>query len=231
MEDVRTVLVLQSRFSELVLRLNLMARELPDIVYDNYVDIVLFPEVQKVLNVPISEDIAQSSMDRLCKMVPKLLSKWRLSKETSLVQSLPAFAPIYKKYKTLDHPAAIFACTECKGSFPFSAMFAHSCLNAVFRLVAIGPNFGCSVYEYAAKRALGREPWSSEHLEVSPISERVKNIMRVGGISPEKATWEDMDKKDVWIQCVACEPKVRGVTMGWRTAVRPALAPDVRHGY
>ncbi|ETW79433.1 hypothetical protein HETIRDRAFT_103874 [Heterobasidion irregulare TC 32-1] len=208
MEDVRTVLALQSRFSELVLRLNLMARELPDIVYNNYVDILLFPEAQKVLNVPISEDIAQSSMDRLCKTVPKLLSEWRLSKEARLVKSLAAFAPVYKMYKTLDHPAAIFACTECKGYFPFSAMFTHSCLNAIFRPVAIGPNLGCSVYEYAAKWALGREPWSSEHLRVSPISERVKDIMRAGGINPEKATWGDMYKKDARIQCIACEPKI-----------------------
>lgn len=138
------------------------------------------------------------------------------------------FEPInnhYEKTGNLDHPLALFRCIHCGAGkkTPLTSTTAmHKCLSRRFTpssLSILDRVPGDSLYKYAAKVVFQYEPWSTERLFLHEDVKTIQYFMELTGVNTTTGTLDDLDKVDPFVQCFSCKSKVRGMTMGWRTAV------------
>ena len=217
---------LDKRFISLAELLFGMESEFPDVrCHNNHIDIALLPEIKRVLDVRYEREISELEWDNLRKVIPVAFIRWRRTVDSKLAKSYPALAPVFKQFGTLDHPATVFACrqpacNEISRSVAYAELSSHACCNERTREYETLVSFEGSVYKYAAMHYFQHEPWSARTLTIHGGSDKVKDIMRACGADPNRTSWDKMDNKNIRLHCATCgESEVRGVTMGWRTAV------------
>ncbi|THH06437.1 hypothetical protein EW146_g9611 [Bondarzewia mesenterica] len=225
--------VLTARLKQLISLLDDVMQNLPDIASNNYIDIILLPEVRKMVDAPGNDALTTVALTKLRKTLPSLWTHWQEMTASKLAHSFEVIRPIFEKIKTLDHPAVIFFCSSCFDQPPltFPGLFKHRCLNRrVKHSAKWNPTMKAkiSLYEFTAKVVCERAPWSCKDLELHRAAERVKDMMTVCGVDPDTTTWADMARRDVRVCCLTCEKKGRDSLMNWRMAVEHAVHSHVR---
>ena len=95
------------RFTRLESILRDMDTELPGVVDHNYVDIVLLPEVEKVLSVRYDQGIPDAQWANLCQIIPDAFPEWRRIADVELSDTSPVLARVFRNLDTLAYPATV----------------------------------------------------------------------------------------------------------------------------
>lgn len=205
------------------LLLSMVETEFPVVrCHETYIDIVLLPEVKKVLHVHYKREISNPEWKKLRRVIPAAFSRWRRTVDSQLTKSFAELAPVFKKSRTLDHPATVFGCKEplCRKTscgVAYADLISHPCCHTPHSLAKVSASFGGSVYNHAAQSHFGCWPWSANTLTTHEASDKVGVVMAACGADPNTTSWKQMDEQDVRLSCKRCYE--RGISMGWRTAV------------
>ena len=140
--------------------------------------------------------------DNLRRVIPAAFSRWRRTVHSQLTKSFPGLAPVFKKFRTLDHPATVFGCQEplCKKtlrSVAYADLILHPCCHRPHSLAKFPASFGGSVYNHAAQSHFVYWPWSADTLTTHEASDKVKAIMAACGADPNSTSWKKMDEKPI----------------------------------
>ena len=190
--------------------------------HETYIDIALLPEIKKVLDVRYKREISKPEWKKLRRVIPAAFSRWGRTVDSQVTKPFPELDPVFKKFRTLDHPATVFGCQEplCKKtsrSVAYADLISHPRCHRPHSVAKFPASFGGSVYNHAAQSHFGCWPWSADTLTTHEASDKVKAVMAACGADPNSTSWKKMDEKDVRLGCKRCYE--RGISMSWRTAV------------
>ena len=217
--------VLIDRFATVISMLDEIAQDLPRIDSSRYIDVILSPQVKKVLGVPDGRTITDAAFARLRQAIPAIWAQWKTDVEASLASEFRILLPIFQSFGTLDHPAAIFTCMDCDSvpALTYDNVFVHKCHGKTYFPPPKGSDVASAmilpVYEHAARDACRHTKWR-HNLGIHPAAKRALDLMRLCEVDPNCTNSGEMDKLDVRVHCLMCASRGRAATMGWRTAVR-----------
>lgn len=191
----------------------------------HYANLAMDSDVEdKIRQFPGNDELSPEVLDTVReKLTAEKLRQdfeWRLSRQ------FPSLVKQHRDQSLKDHPLALFMCYHgsCNAgkTGPLTSITAmHSCLCDPFtpRKLCLLEKVPGGAYDYAVREVFQFAPWEFVHLKLHWNSGIMKHLMELGGIDPALGTAQDMDKADFFVQCHSCKNKVRGMTMGWRTAV------------
>ncbi|KAK0196745.1 hypothetical protein F5146DRAFT_1012796 [Armillaria mellea] len=167
-------------------------------------DVCLIPKIKAILeniNVELynyEEDFADIKAE-----LPKISRDWRRSKGMYLLSLMPGNKHDISR---LSLATTFFKCHECTEPISYPRVLAHKCMTALRH---------------------GYQPWNFNRNGVECYELAggcAVDVVRASGLRAEKATVEDMERADVWLECMNCRVPERGsVVFQWRQAILHGL--------
>lgn len=227
LEDARGKVLKRKRRSIYKTRLNIVsdlvkthAAENPDKIAPSTADVCVVPKIKAILeniNVELynyEEDFADIKAE-----LPKISREWRRSKGMYLLSLMPGNKHDISR---LSLATTFFQCHECTEPISYPRVLAHKCMTALrhgYRNQSNDMVLLC--------KGLQAEPWNFNRNGVKCYELAggcAVDIVRASGLRAEKATVEDMERADVWLECMNCRVPERGsVVFQWRQAILHGL--------
>lgn len=187
------------------------------------------PRIADICSIPAVKDIVEhedrnrytnkATFAEVEGWIPQICKEWREEKDTLLSELMPPPSSSQEPSEVrrrLARAVTYFKCSECSEPIAYPRILVHRCLNQ--------PEHGSRNREPGpALENLKIEPWNWSGNRVSYQSRAeqcARAIVRAAGFVPEVAKGQNLDKADVWLECVGCRPLSHNrVVYRWRTAV------------
>lgn len=199
--------------------------DLANIPSCHYANFAMDSDVEdKIRQFPGNDELSPEVLDTVREKLTA--EKLRQDFEWRLSRNFPSIVKQYRDHSLKDHPLALFmcyhdSCTAWKTGPLTSITAMHPCLCNRFtpRKLCLLEQVPDGAYDYAVREVFQFAPWTFGHLKLHRDSVTMQYLMELGGVDSVEGPVQDMDKADFFVQCHSCKNKVRGMTMGWRTAV------------
>ncbi|KAK0228913.1 hypothetical protein IW262DRAFT_1353783 [Armillaria fumosa] len=227
LEDARGKVLKKKRKNIYKTRLNIVsdlikahAAENRDKIAPSPADVCVTPKIKAILensNVELynhEEDFADIKTE-----LPKISREWRRSKGMYLLSLMPGNKHDISR---LSLATTFFKCHECTQPISYPRVLAHKCMTALrhgYRNQSDDMVLLC--------KSLQAEPWNFNRNGVECYELAggcAVDVVRASGLRAEKATVEDMERADVWLECMNCRVPERGsIIFQWRQAILHGL--------
>ncbi|KAK0463740.1 uncharacterized protein EV420DRAFT_1519856 [Desarmillaria tabescens] len=227
LEDARGKVLKKKRKTIYKTRLNIVsnlvkahAAENPDKITPSAADICVIPKIKAILennDVEIYEK--EEDFSDLKAELPKISREWRRSKGMYSLSLMPGNKHDISR---LSLATTFFKCHQCTEPISYPRVLAHKCMTALrhgYRNRSDDLVLLC--------KGLQAEPWNFDRNGVECYELAggcAVDVVRASGLRAEKATVEDMERADVWLECMNCRAPERGsVVFQWRQAILHGL--------
>ncbi|KAK0441934.1 hypothetical protein EV421DRAFT_1810816 [Armillaria borealis] len=213
LEDAREKVLKKKRKNIYKTRLNIVynlvkahAAENPYKIAPSTADVCVIPKIKAILeniNVELynnEEDFADIKAE-----LPRISREWRRSKGMYLLSLMPGNKHDISR---LSLATTLFKCHECTEPISYPRVLAHRCMTALrhgYRNQSDDMVLLC--------KGLQAEPWNFNRNGVECYELAggcAVDVVRASGLRAEKATVEDMERADVWLECMNCRVPERG---------------------
>ncbi|KAK0484045.1 hypothetical protein IW261DRAFT_1466407 [Armillaria novae-zelandiae] len=196
------------------------AAENPDKITPSTADVCVIPKIKAILE-NINVELYNYKVDfaDIKAELPKISRDWRRSKGMSLLSLMPGNKHDISR---LSLATTFFKCHECTEPISYPRVLAHKCMTTLrhgYRNQSDDMVRLC--------KGLQAEPWNFNRngVECHELAGGCAvDVVRASGLRAEKATVEDMERADVWLECMNCRVPERGsLVFQWRQAILHGL--------
>ncbi|KAK0211103.1 hypothetical protein DFS33DRAFT_1297368 [Desarmillaria ectypa] len=227
LEDARGKVLKKKRKAIFKTRLSIVselvkahAAENPDKITPSAADICVIPKIKAILeNNNVETYKTEEDFANLKAELPKISREWRRSKGMYLLSLMPGNKHDISR---LSLATTFFKCHQCTEPISYPRVLAHKCMTALrhgYRNRSDDLVLLC--------KGLQAEPWNFDRNGVECYELAggcAVDVVRASGLRAEKATVEDMERADVWLECMNCRVPERGsVVFQWRQAILHGL--------
>ncbi|KAF8162825.1 hypothetical protein B0H34DRAFT_296399 [Crassisporium funariophilum] len=226
--DQRTLRLSRERREEVQSRYKYLQAELddcrstlsPDVVIPDISAIAAFPLVKTMLeavttDIPLTAETSENHS--LSRIIPNVLTEWRLETDNKLLKLLQEVHPTSTKYQ-LPLATTMFCCIRCnQRTIPYPRVLTHACA-----FLPIRHADGWPIYCQPADRL----PWNADACIKfsSNASKAAIDVVNLLNLDPAVATAREMDDMKCMLQCMTCKETPSGrMSMEWSRAVSHSL--------
>ncbi|KAK0239751.1 hypothetical protein EDD85DRAFT_823180 [Armillaria nabsnona] len=227
LEDARGKVLKKKRKNIYKTRLNIVsnlvkphAADNPDKITPSTADVCVIPKIKAILeNINVELYNYEQDFDDIKAELPRISREWRRSKGMYLLSLMPGNKHDISR---LSLATTFFKCHECTEPISYPRILAHKCMTSLrhgYRNQSDDMVLLC--------KSLQAEPWNFNRNGVECYELAggcAVDVVRASGLRAEKATVEDMERADVWLECINCRVPERGsVVFQWRQAILHGL--------
>lgn len=211
-----------------------------------YIDFAFMPECRAIVDVPSTETV---TADQIAAIIPALATRWDADRKKELMEYIrPYLGEVSPNVDPLDLAISIFtfkqSCYTPIGVMRYPSVLAHKCNHCRTTPVGSQELAQDDAYTFATKTLTW---WSAQDLQAykeganfyrpvdvplrlqppdpaqSQTVATMRQIVNALGLDPASATFDELERCEMWLRCVACEtanPTKPIYAWSWRGAVR-----------